>query len=286
MRNVPVIKGLWGQRVTVVSEMPERAGYTFKGWSLSKEDTTPVTEVPLAVGGTTVYAIWAKEGNEESKPSVTPVPSETPSSSEAPSSSETPIATATPDSSSEPNSDVTPVPTTSVAPTFVPEVTPTSTPDIIPTVKPEAIQTPEGATTLKTIIENNSNEIVVPKVNIVNNTPKTPAIKTMGNVVYKLSGKTATVIKASKKTLTSVTIRDKVKIDGKTVKVTKINKNAFKGCKKLKKVTIKAKSLKSIGKNAFKGIAKKAVIKVPKAKKKAYKKLLKKAKIAKTVRVK
>ncbi len=44
-----------------------------------------------------------------------------------------------------------------------------------------------------------------------------------------------------------------------------------------KKVTIKSKAVQSIGGNAFKGIAKKSVVKVPKAKKAAYKKLLKKA---------
>lgn len=57
--------------------------------------------------------------------------------------------------------------------------------------------------------------------------------------------------------------------------VTTIGKKAFAGCKKLKKITIKSKKLRSVGKKAFKGISKNAVIKVPKAKKKAYTKLLK-----------
>lgn len=62
-------------------------------------------------------------------------------------------------------------------------------------------------------------------------------------------------------------------------KVTKIGKQAFYGCKKLKAVTVKSKKLKSgkIGKQAFKGIYAKAVIKVPKSKYAAYKKLFKKA---------
>lgn len=65
-------------------------------------------------------------------------------------------------------------------------------------------------------------------------------------------------------------------------------KNAFKGCKKLKKVTIKAAKLKSIGKNAFKGIYKKATFKVPKKQLKKYKKLIKKKKTGfkKTMKVK
>ncbi len=73
---------------------------------------------------------------------------------------------------------------------------------------------------------------------------------------------------ANNKKLKSVVI-------GKNVK--KIAANAFKGCKSLKKITIKSKKLKSVGKNAIKNINKKAVIKAPKAKLKAYKKLFKKS---------
>lgn len=58
--------------------------------------------------------------------------------------------------------------------------------------------------------------------------------------------------------------------------VEKIRKNAFYGCKKLKRITIQSSQIKSIGKNALKGISKKATIKCPKNKKKQYKKLLKK----------
>ena len=60
---------------------------------------------------------------------------------------------------------------------------------------------------------------------------------------------------------------------GKNVK--SIGKLAFSNCKKLKKITIKSKSLKKVGAKAFKGIHKNAVIKVPKKKLKVYKKILK-----------
>lgn len=66
--------------------------------------------------------------------------------------------------------------------------------------------------------------------------------------------------------LTKVTI-------GKNVKT--IGKNAFSGCRKLKTIIIKSTVLKSVGKNAIKGIHKKTVIKVPKRKRTAYKKLFK-----------
>jgi hypothetical protein len=68
------------------------------------------------------------------------------------------------------------------------------------------------------------------------------------------------------KKLTSVVI-------GKNV--VSVGKEAFKGCTKLKKLTVKSVGLKKVGKNALKGINKKAVIKVPKKKLKTYKKIFK-----------
>ena len=111
---------------------------------------------------------------------------------------------------------------------------------------------------------------------------------TKGKVIYAISGKYAVVKKCTSKKVKSVTILNKVKIGKKTYTVTSIAKNAFKGCKKLKKVTIKAAKLKSIGKNAFKGIYKKATFKVPKKYLKKYKKLIQKKKtgFVKTMKVK
>lgn len=116
--------------------------------------------------------------------------------------------------------------------------------------------------------------------------------------VSSADGGEVTVTGTKNKKLTSAVIPATVTINGYTFKVTEISKNAFKGCTKLKKVTIgknvktigasafsgckslktitiKSKVLKKVGKAAFKGIYAKAKIKVPKAKLKAYKKLLK-----------
>ena len=113
-----------------------------------------------------------------------------------------------------------------------------------------------------------------------------------------LSAKSLTLTGAAKKTLTSVTVPAKAKIGGYSYKVTAVGAKALKGqtkmtklvigtnvtsigkqaCygdKKLKKVTVKTKKLKSVGAKAFDGIHKKAVFKVPAAKKAAYKKLFK-----------
>ncbi|MBO4864880.1 MAG: leucine-rich repeat protein [Eubacterium sp.] len=132
---------------------------------------------------------------------------------------------------------------------------------------------------------------------------KTPQIGqsvVVGKATYKILTKdTVAYVKSNVKNPKSASVPATVKISGKTYKVTeisanafknkkklkkvtvgknvkKIGKNAFYGCKKLKKITIKGKNLKSVGANAIKGINKKAVIKVPKAKLKVYKKLFKK----------
>lgn len=70
--------------------------------------------------------------------------------------------------------------------------------------------------------------------------------------------------------------------------IEKVGKNAFNGCKNLKTITIKSTKLtkKSFGKNAFKGISKKASITVPKKQYKNYKKWLKAAGLPNGVKIK
>ncbi len=65
--------------------------------------------------------------------------------------------------------------------------------------------------------------------------------------------------------------------------VTEIGKEAFFGCSKIKKVTVKSKNLKKISKEAFYTDGNKFTLKVPKGKKKAYKKLFVKAKSSKFI---
>ena len=124
----------------------------------------------------------------------------------------------------------------------------------------------------------------------------------------KVVGGTVTYMAPNNKNCTKATTPDCVMIAGIKFKVTEINKNAFKNCKKLTKVTIgknitkigagafsgcsKLKSisirttkLKSIGKNAFKGINSKARFKVPKKRYSKYKKMIKSAKAPKTAKI-
>lgn len=127
---------------------------------------------------------------------------------------------------------------------------------------------------------------------------------TSGSCKYKLLSKnTAAFMGVTNKKLTTVKIPATVKFNKKSYKITEIGKNAFKGnkklkkltisknvrkigakafmnCKNLKKMVIKTKSLGSVGKAAFKGVkfgAKGIDITVPKGKKDKYTKLIVKA---------
>lgn len=138
-----------------------------------------------------------------------------------------------------------------------------------------------------------------------NITVKKGKVYKVGNYKYKITnaatnGKGTVMLTGTTKKQANVVIKSTVKIGGKSFKVTAINNKAFKnnktikkltipssvtkigkqafyGCSKLKTITIHSSKLKSknVGAKAFKGIYKKAVIKVPKAKLKTYKKLLK-----------
>lgn len=111
--------------------------------------------------------------------------------------------------------------------------------------------------------------------------------RTVSGGIYVSLGNGKAAFKApSNKKKASVKVLDSLKVSGKTYKVTQIKANAFSGCSKLKKITVKATSLTSVGKKALKGIHKKAVVKVPKAKYQSYKKLFKGKGQAKTVKIK
>lgn len=98
-----------------------------------------------------------------------------------------------------------------------------------------------------------SKKIIIPNVIVID------AIK------YKVVGVAKGALQNNKK-VTSVVV-------GKYV--ASIEKNAFRGCKNLKKINIKSTKLKSVGKNVIKNIDKNATINVPKKQYSKYKKLFK-----------
>lgn len=114
-------------------------------------------------------------------------------------------------------------------------------------------ETPAGTSTPKP--DNNTTSIKVGKKVTVNSSK------------YKVTYIAKDAFKNNKK-LKKLTIVKNIKT---------IGKNAFRGCSNLKNIIIKTNKLtaKKTGANAFKGINKKAVIKVPAKKVKAYKKIVK-----------
>jgi hypothetical protein len=154
-----------------------------------------------------------------------------------------------------------------------------------------------------------------------NDSPKTPekgdvvkdrnkkAEYAVTKIEDKKSG-TAAYKKSTDKNATAISVPNTVKIDGVTYKVTSvqteafknckklksitignnitsIDKRAFKGCSSLKTITIKSTKLtaKSLSSKAFAGIGKNVVIKVPKGKLKAYTKLFHKKGLSKSVKI-
>lgn len=120
----------------------------------------------------------------------------------------------------------------------------------------------------------------------------------IGSKTYKVTSIGKNAFKSCKK-LTSVTIGKNVTVIGDgafescaaltkitiPANVTTIGKKAFYKDSKLKNIIIKSKKLKKVGSGAFKGINKKAKMKVPSSKLTPYKKLLKGKGQAKTVKI-
>lgn len=153
----------------------------------------------------------------------------------------------------------TPTPTpTPAEPTPTPGA-PTMTP--VPTATASATTTPapKNESTAKTTTKKgvtykvSGKAVVITKAAQAKGNVTIPSTVTVGGKKYAVTKIQANAFKNNKK-LTSIVI-------GKNV--TSIGKNAFYGCKKLKKVTFKGKKPPVIGAKAFKNIYKKAVFKVP-----------------------
>ncbi len=102
-----------------------------------------------------------------------------------------------------------------------------------------------------------------------------------GNVKYKITkrkgkkGEVAVVGMKSKKTK-SIVIPKKVKKGGITFAITSIQNNAFRGCKKARKLTIRSTGIRTMAKKALSGLDKRIRIQIPKGRAKKYRKWLSK----------
>lgn len=287
----------------IVLQAIEREGYTFLGWYTDKECTKQITAIPAHTKvALTIYAKWEKK-TAPAEPTPTPTPVPTPEPSKVP----------------------TPQPSKTLAPepSKTPSQEPAKTPENKPAKAGTQLSTAEAGASYQVVSEDEKQPTVVYTAPADKNVKKitVPATITVGGITYKVESVAPDAFKNCRK-LTSVKISAGVQKIGKNAfsgcsklssvtigkdvteigagafanckalkkitipaAVTKIGKKAFNKCKKLKTVTIKTKKLKTVGGSAFKEIAKKAVIKLPKAKKAAYKKLLKK-KYDKTTKLK
>ncbi len=198
--------------------------------------------------------------------------------------------TATPVVSAAPSvkPDVTEQPEESTTPSVKPDVTEQPEESATPSVKPSNTQTPNPLQTQQpggVVVEETNKEME--DIDMGEEAEEDEIEKgdylIVGNLKYKVTklrngkGELALVGVKSKKVKT-VTIPNKISKGDISFRVTSIAKKAFKGCKKLKKIKIKAVSMKRIAKKAFKGMRKNVRIKVPKSVAKKYKKMLKKSK--------
>lgn len=287
----------------IVLQAIEREGYTFLGWYTDKECTKQITAIPAHTKvALTIYAKWEKK-TAPAEPTPTPTPVPTPEPSKVPT----------------PQPPKTPAP----EPSKTPSQEPAKTPENKPAKAGTQLSAAEAGASYQVVSEDEKQPTVVYTAPADKNVKKitVPATITVGGITYKVESVAPDAFKNCRK-LTSVKISAGVQKIGKNAfsgcsklssvtigkdvteigagafanckalkkitipaAVTKIGKKAFNKCKKLKTVTVKTKKLKTVGSSAFKGIAKKAVIKLPKAKKAAYKKLLKK-KYDKTTKLK
>lgn len=236
------------------------------------DDSLPPTVTPASV--TTVLPTITPLPDPVIPDDITPTATEKPTVTPTVTVTSSPVPavtgnTATPSAAAKPSVTVSPVPGKAVN-----TVTVTGIPTVTPVITAEA-----GVSVTPVPVED-------------------PVLRSGGNS-YKPDGKGSVVFDSASSLIKDVNIPSVVRIGGKRYKVTAIAPGAFKGnksirsvvvgkniksigaeafrnCRKLKKVIFKSVKLKKsrVGKNAFMGIAKKATFTLPKKKFKNYKKFL------------
>lgn len=253
--------------------------------------------------------VWYR-GEPEPTPAPTLQPTDTPEPTIQPTATpvSTPEATQKPTETPKETMAPTETPKETEAPTVTPEetITPTETPGadtptagpVTPTKQPAPVQTPSA--------DSSSSEPASP-INVGYKYTYKGAVYTVTSI--KEEKQTAKYLSFDNRKASRAVVPATINIDGTVYKVTEIANNAYKGCGRLKKITvgknvikigknafagcgklrnivIKSKVLKKVGKKALSGINSRAVVKVPKKKYKVYMKLFKKAGMPKGGKIK
>ena len=299
------------------------AGYAFGGWKVGNDVVGEnTTYSAMVTENITITPVFKK--SEEVSPSPSPSSSPDAGSTASPSPSASSSASPRPTSSSTPggSSGGSGGGSGNGAPnwTWAPSAAPSSSASPEPSAKPDSSAEPGTSAAPGTSAEPAASPL--PSASAKPQATPAPSknkvvkdkVYSAGSNKYKVTSatskkKTVTLLRIAKnKSVKNLKVGATVKIKGQTFKVTKIDKKAFVNCKKLesvvigknittlgaqcfagctnlKKVIFKTKVLTKVGSDAFKKINKKAVLKVPKAQLKKYKKLLKKRVQPSTVKI-
>lgn len=283
------------------------------------------TQLYVTINGQKVPVIRDADGNSRVRyefaatAELPPTPSAVPTAS--PSVSASPSAVPTPAGSPAASSAPTVSPGVSASPSAIPTLGGSPSASSAPTAKPDVSAIPSQAPNVDANAKP-SDKPAVPGKNAQpgeTGQPHKPAQK--GEKLQDESGAGYVVAKADSKnpevayqkaavTKGTVIVPDTVEVNGTTYKVTSIEKkafgtgkkiktiilgknvktikkDAFAGCKTLRKIIVKTKKLtkKTVAKKAFRGVRKNVRIIVPKKKKQAYKKLFYQRGLNKKVRI-
>ena len=269
-KNTQLYVTINGQKVPVTrdAEGNSRVRYEFAATAglpptPSAAPTVSPSAVPTPAGSPAASSAPTVSPGVSASPSAIPAPTVSPGVSASPSAVPTPGGS--PSASSAPNVDANAKPSDKpAAPGKTTQPGETGQPQK-PVQKGEKLQDESGAGYVVVKADSKNPEVAYQKAAVTKGTVIVPDTVEMNGTTYKVTSIEKKAFGTGKKIKTIIL--------GKNVKT--IKKDAFAGCKTLRKIIVKTKKLtkKTVAKKAFRGVRKNVRIIVPKKKKQAYRKL-------------
>lgn len=279
-KNTQLYVTINGQKVPVTRDADgnSRVRYEFAATAElpptpSAAPTVSPSAVPTPTGSPAASSIPTVSPGVSASPSAIPKPGGSPSASSAPTAK--PDVSAIP--SQAPNVDANAKPSDkSAVPGKNAQPGETEQPHK-PAQKGEKLQDESGAGYVVAKADSKNPEVAYQKAAVTEGTVIVPDTVEVNGTTYKVTSIEKKAFGTGKKIKTIIL--------GKNVKT--IKKDAFAGCKTLRKIIVKTKKLtkKTVAKKAFRGVRKNVRIIVPKKKKQAYKKLFYQRGLNKKVRI-
>lgn len=267
-KNTQLYVTINGQKVPVIRDADgnSRVRYEFAATAEllptpSAAPTVSPSAVPTPTGSPAASSIPTVSPGVSASPSAIPKPGGSPSASNAPTAK--PDVSAIP--SQAPNVDANAKPSDkSAVPGKNAQPGETGQPHK-PAQKGEKLQDESGAGYVVAKADSKNPEVAYQKAAVTKGTVIVPDTVEVNGTTYKVTSIEKKAFGTGKKIKTIIL--------GKNVKT--IKKDAFAGCKTLRKIIVKTKKLtkKTVAKKAFRGVRKNVRIIVPKKKKQAYRKL-------------